>query len=45
VDWFIEVLERIVRGEVQGHYVQDPASGEFWPEGYQVDCDSYFRLR
>ena len=45
VDWFIEVLERIVRGEYQGHYVQDPSSGEFWPEGYKADCDSYFRLR
>jgi hypothetical protein len=34
-----------VRGEYQGHYVQDPSSGEFWPEGYKADCDSYFRLR
>ena len=45
VDWFIEVLERIVRGEYQGHYVQDPASGACWPEGFAEDLDAYFSLR
>ena len=45
VDRFIELMERIVRREYQGNYVQDPASGEFWPVGFQVDLDSSFRLR
>jgi selenocysteine lyase/cysteine desulfurase len=44
VDWFAEVLERIARGEYQGHYVQDPASGEFWPEGYAPKLAPYFAL-
>jgi cysteine desulfurase/selenocysteine lyase len=45
VDWFIKVLERILRGEYEGNYVQDVASGAFWPEGFAVDVDSYFTLR
>jgi hypothetical protein len=45
VDWFIEVLERILRGEYEGNYVQDAASGAFWPEEFAVDLDSYFTLR
>ncbi len=44
IDWFIEVLEKIVRGEYQGHYVQDPASGAFWPEGYAPDWSAYYHL-
>jgi cysteine desulfurase/selenocysteine lyase len=44
VDWFAEVLERIVHGEYRGHYVQDPASGEFWPEGYAPEMAPYFAL-
>jgi cysteine desulfurase/selenocysteine lyase len=45
VDWFVDRLERVVRGEYQGHYVQDPASGAFWPEGFTVDPHSYFTLQ
>lgn len=45
VDWFIEVLERIVRREYRGRYLQDPASGEFRPEGFTPDMASYFLLR
>jgi selenocysteine lyase/cysteine desulfurase len=44
VDWFIEVLEKILRGEYRGHYVQDPASGDFWPEGYAPEIAPYFTL-
>jgi selenocysteine lyase/cysteine desulfurase len=45
VDWLVEVLERIVRREHQGHYVQDPASGEFSAKGFAPDMPSYFLLR
>lgn len=45
VDWFIEMLEQIVLGEYQGHYVQNPASGEFRPEGFAAHMAPYFRLR
>jgi selenocysteine lyase/cysteine desulfurase len=44
IDHLVELLNRIVRGEYQGRYVQDPASGAFWPEGYVVDWDAYFSL-
>ena len=44
VDWLVEMLERITRGAYQGQYRQDLASGEYHPEGFQVDTASYFRL-
>ena len=44
VDYFADVLERIVRGEYTGQYVQDPASGAFWPEGYDPQPESAFKL-
>ncbi len=44
VDWFAEVLGRIVRGEYRGRYVQDPASGSYWPEGWNPRPERYFRL-
>jgi selenocysteine lyase/cysteine desulfurase len=44
VDWFIESLEKIVQGEYQDCYVQDPTSGAFWPDGYELDIAPYFTL-
>lgn len=44
VDWFVEVLERIQRGEMRGHYVQDPASGAYWPEGWNPQAETVFQL-
>jgi selenocysteine lyase/cysteine desulfurase len=44
VDWLVEMLERIVRDEYMGEYIQDPVRGEYWPKGYQVDLESYFNL-
>jgi selenocysteine lyase/cysteine desulfurase len=44
VDWLVEVLEKVVRGEYRGRYVQDPASGAFWPEGYAPEMTPYFAL-
>jgi len=44
VDWFAEVLGRIVRGEYRGRYAQDPASGSYWPEGWNPQPERYFRL-
>ena len=45
VDWFVEVLERIVRGEARGSYVQNPASGAYSAEGFAPDTTRYFALR
>jgi len=42
IDWFLEVLGRIVRREYKGKYIQDPASGAFQPEGFRVDVERYF---
>ena len=44
VDWLLEVLNRIARGEYEGHYVQDAATGEFHAEGFQPDMSGYFTL-
>lgn len=44
VDWFADVLERVVRGEYRGDYVQDPASGAYWPRGYDPQWEQYFKL-
>jgi len=44
VDWFAEILEKITRGEYSGHYVQDRASGAFWPQGFALSTGSYFGL-
>jgi cysteine desulfurase/selenocysteine lyase len=44
VDWFAEVLEKVARGEYSGHYVQDRASGAFWPQGFSPSTGSYFEL-
>ena len=40
----IEQLERAVRGEYYGEYIQDRKTGEFWPKGYKEDFDPYFSL-
>lgn len=44
VDALIEQLQRIVRKEHHGEYVQDRESGEFKPKGYTENFDPYFSL-
>lgn len=44
VDWFAEMLERIVRGDYRGRYIQDPASGAYWPEDFAPRLEAYFHL-
>lgn len=44
VDWFVEALQRIRRGEYAGRYVQNPATGEYLPEGWQGNFEEYFRF-
>lgn len=44
VDALVEALERIRRGEYRGEYVQNPASGDFVPRGWQVDYDAFFAV-
>jgi selenocysteine lyase/cysteine desulfurase len=45
IDWFIEVLQRVVRRQYEGDYVQDPITGEFWPSGYEPDAGSHFAFQ
>jgi hypothetical protein len=37
--------ERVVRGEYQGHYEEDPTSGEFLPRGYREPLVRFFTLK
>jgi len=42
IDLFLEMLERIVRREYKGEFVQDPSSGSFVPTGYDLAFNKYF---
>lgn len=44
VDWFVEVLGKIARREYEGDYVQDSATGDYIPQGFQPDLSAYFTL-
>mgnify|MGYP000912415273 FL=1 len=44
VDHLVEMLEKIVRHEYKGDYVQDPVRGEFRPRGYAPNLEQYFSL-
>jgi selenocysteine lyase/cysteine desulfurase len=45
VDHLVEMLARIVAGEIEGDYQQDPESGAYWPRGFEPDYEQYFSLR
>lgn len=42
IDALVEALERIVRKEYTGHYVQDISSGAFNAEGFSIPYEKYF---
>ena len=42
VDIFAEALQTISKGNYQGNYIQDVASGEFTPQGWGYDFNKYF---
>jgi selenocysteine lyase/cysteine desulfurase len=44
VDALVDALNAIQRGAYQGDYVQDPASGEYHPTGWNPDFTPYFSL-
>ena len=44
IDRLADALECIVRGDVQGDYVQDRASGEYAARGWAPDLSAYFSL-
>jgi len=45
VDWLIESLQRIRRGEFRGRYIQNPATGEFFPDGWKGNYEAYFSYK
>jgi len=44
IDRLIEMLERVVRGDYQGQYKLDPASGEYLPANYDDPLADYLPL-
>lgn len=44
IDAFVEALIRIQKGEYQGEYVQEPATGEYLPQGWMPEFEQYFSL-
>ncbi len=44
IDRLVEALHKVARGEYQGNYIQDAASGDFAPEGWRVEYGDYFRV-
>src|SRR4029453_9746451 len=45
VDMLVSGLGAIIRGEYQGEYDQDRATGDFRPRGWMPDLSRYFSLR
>jgi cysteine desulfurase/selenocysteine lyase len=44
VDALVEALQHILRGEYQGRYTQDKASGEYFPAGWEPDFQAHFKF-
>lgn len=44
IDRLVEMLQRIARGDYQGDYRLDPASGEYTPAGFVEPLADYFLL-
>ncbi len=44
VDAFIEALKAIAAGRYKGRYTQKRFSGQFFPDGWQVNFEDYFRF-
>jgi cysteine desulfurase/selenocysteine lyase len=44
IDAFVEALDCIACGEYHGHYLQERASGEYTPVGWEPKFEEYFSL-
>jgi selenocysteine lyase/cysteine desulfurase len=44
IDLLVEALTATAKGSYQGEYVQDIATGEYTPKGWQPNFDAYFSL-
>jgi hypothetical protein len=44
VDYLVEALDRIARGDYQGKYIQEKATGEYKPLGWDPGYEKFFTL-
>jgi hypothetical protein len=44
VDILVDALSNILAGNYNGKYIQDRATGEYSPVGWQPDFADYFKL-
>jgi selenocysteine lyase/cysteine desulfurase len=44
IDVLITALEAIIQGDIKGNYVQDPSTGEYFPENWEPRFEEFFEL-
>ncbi len=44
IDVLVEALQAIIRGDIEGNYIQDPSTGEFTLEGWEARFEEFFEL-
>jgi hypothetical protein len=44
IDVLVDALEAIIRGDIQGKYIQDPSTGEYSPENWEPRFEEFFEL-
>ncbi len=45
IDYLVDALHCVARSGYRGVYRQDPASGDYVPQGWQVNFDDYFSVK
>jgi hypothetical protein len=44
IDVLVEALQAIIRGEIEGNYIQDPSTGEYTLENWEPRFEEFFEL-
>ncbi len=44
VEYFLEAIEKVARGDYRGDYVKDPDHGDYWPRGFSIDFRDFFNF-
>jgi selenocysteine lyase/cysteine desulfurase len=44
IDVLVEALQAIIRGDIEGNYIQDPSTGEFTLDGWEARFEEFFEL-
>lgn len=44
IDRAVDMLRKIARGDIEGEYILDPASGEYSPAGFKEPLADYFQI-